>query len=222
MISALSGDHEAPTGQARADQHLYAQFARDAYRKQGVPHYKLIAENRAGPTGNMRAYRKRTGAGPVVIAFRGTQVEEDLRADLRADYAVLTGTEAEHERFAEADRFYNEVRARVGGAEVVVTGHSLGGALAAHVARLHPETRAYTFNQGAGLGSLTRAGDTSNVVVYTTGNDPLSWASMAQKTTGATVYVVPVTGQGLLETHRPAVFLDELAALRRLLVHDLM
>ena len=76
MISALSGDHEAPTGRARADQHLYAQFARDAYRKQGVPHYKLIAENRAGPTANMRAYRKRTGAGPVVIAFRGTQVEE--------------------------------------------------------------------------------------------------------------------------------------------------
>jgi hypothetical protein len=80
----------------------------------------------------------------TVLAMRGT-VPTDLR-DLKSDKAILQGKEAGETRFKQSLETYDRVKQQYGG-EVHVTGHSLGGSLSNHVAKLKG-ARATTFNAG--------------------------------------------------------------------------
>ena len=88
--------------------------------------------------------------GPVrVIAFRGTEPDDwrDLISDVGAFPTAWPGGGKVHRGFARAlERVQRRVTAAIETATipVIVTGHSLGAALATLVASLHPTTRLYT------------------------------------------------------------------------------
>ncbi|MCH9763682.1 MAG: hypothetical protein K0U24_05585 [Gammaproteobacteria bacterium] len=76
---------------------------------------------------------------PIVIAFKGTSIPEiSLSAlysnkDLAADVSILIRHKLTESHRQAAFDFYNEVRQKNPGREIVITGHSLGGNLAQDV-----------------------------------------------------------------------------------------
>ena len=118
-------------------------------------------------------------AGPtLIVAFRGTDPEKDIEAkfgkktgiplyqkvavflnpysDLMSDLKIALGDQAESPRFADSDALIKNVIGSYNVANVVVTGHSLGGSLAMHCLELNPRivTHGVVFNPGKGLDSL--------------------------------------------------------------------
>jgi esterase/lipase len=82
----------------------------------------------------------------VILGFRGT-VPTDLE-DLKTDASLVLGKHREHWRFKEALKTFDEVQRRYPDSEIFTTGHSLGGALANHVARNRERVRSVSFNAG--------------------------------------------------------------------------
>ena len=118
-------------------------------------------------------------AGPtLIVAFRGTDPEKDIEAkfgkktgiplyqkvavflnpysDLMSDLKIALGDQAESPRFADSDALIKNVIGSYNVANVVVTGHSLGGSLAMHCLELNPRivTHGVVFNPGKGLDGL--------------------------------------------------------------------
>lgn len=81
-------------------------------------------------------------SGEPVIVFRGTKTADDISADID----ILLGRRR-HQRFNEALDLEEKVRKKYGKSPTV-TGHSLGGTLANHVA-LNRRNRAIIFNPGS-------------------------------------------------------------------------
>lgn len=67
---------------------------------------------------------------PIIIAFRGTKLKDDVRSDLRL--GILGVVEPTYRNDAYA--FYEKVRKEHPDREIILTGHSLGGHLAQYVA----------------------------------------------------------------------------------------
>ena len=90
--------------------------------------------------------------GLVYIAYRGTDVHDSNRRwkDLAADAWIATGLRNQSARFKAAKALFDEVRWRYKGYDIIVTGHSLGGAMADYVSvtrGVYP----ITFNEGRGI-----------------------------------------------------------------------
>ena len=92
-----------------------------------------------------------TRDGAVSIAYRGT--DPTNTSDLKADAHILTGKQKDSKRFREAEDLYKRARAKYGKSTFKLTGHSLGGSQAAHVARKYADdgTTASVFNPGRGI-----------------------------------------------------------------------
>lgn len=106
-----------------------------------------------------------------VIGFRGTKPTNV--GDLVADYHIAFGKTKESSRFKEAETKYNKVKERY--TEVKVTGHSLGGAQAIHVAKLFG-VQCWAWNPGQGVSDeyLSNAGVYPNIRTYHIIGDPIS------------------------------------------------
>ncbi|UYV15236.1 alpha/beta hydrolase [Porphyrobacter sp. ULC335] len=133
----------ASTNAYTGDDDLFAKPGRVLQRIEHLPiapedadkgfSYELFNQYAPGSGGD--AARK-----PVarVLAFRGT----DLKGLSDIFFGTLRG-----DQIALALRYFNAERARLGDdLPWVVTGHSLGGALATEVSDAHPEVRAFMFN----------------------------------------------------------------------------
>lgn len=92
-----------------------------------------------------------TRDGTVSIAYRGT--DPTNTSDLKADAYILTGKQKDSKRFREAEDLYKRARAKYGNSTFKLTGHSLGGSQASHVARKYADdgTTASVFNPGRGI-----------------------------------------------------------------------
>lgn len=113
----------------------------------------------------------------LIVAFRGTDVQKDIDSkfkkkkasvfqklaaavtpysDLYSDIKILTGTQAESERFKAAEAFCDGLMADYKSYAVLLTGHSLGGAIGMHclqymISKGFQNVRAVVFNPGKGL-----------------------------------------------------------------------
>ena len=94
-----------------------------------------------------------TKDGKVSISYRGTDFKN--KGDVKADAYIMAGKQKHSERFKEAEDLYKRARTKYGDtAKFRLTGHSLGGSQASHVARKFADkhdTTASVFNPGRGL-----------------------------------------------------------------------
>lgn len=127
--------------------------------------------------------------GKAVVAFRGTQLNN--ARDLFTDVAIFFGVERLTPRFRAAVDTAERARKRYGKDNVEFTGHSLGGTQALYATN-KTGLPSYAFNPGKGFerydigskfdtvaslfGSTDRLSP-SNATIYTTGLDPISFAS---------------------------------------------
>lgn len=84
----------------------------------------------------------------AVIAYRGTNPKK--LGDLGTDLAIAVGAQATTARFKNAEKVADQAVTKYGKENVVVTGHSLGGSQALHVAA-KKDLKAYAFNPGKGF-----------------------------------------------------------------------
>ena len=79
--------------------------------------------------------------GNIVIAYRGSDDVSDIKSDLE----MINGTKLP-EQFYDAEQFYEDIKAANPKAKIILTGHSLGGALSQLVAAHNEDAFAVTFN----------------------------------------------------------------------------
>ena len=110
----------------------YAKLTLEVYRgtaPQGWENLGVKLPPTAGDSGFYAAAYRNMATGEIVIAFRGTELPDDL-GDLTADAAVAT--DGEHQQFVDALEFARQIYEEYDQQSytVTVTGHSLGGGLA--------------------------------------------------------------------------------------------
>ena len=121
--------------------------------------------------------------GSAVISYRGTDFTNV--ADLLADFQILMGVHSNPlmqqqnamNRFEDASVKYEKVEAKHG--QPKLTGHSLGGAQALHVARKYGGD-AVVFNPGSSPFAEpfhTLLSNDKPQTIFTTGDDPISYSS---------------------------------------------
>ena len=133
---------EAPPEPSRET--IHAQLSKAAYGKEDPAHgYQLDTElsNR-----DRKVYHK---DGKAVVAYRGTNLSgsKDRFRDLAADGLIALGLTNASKRFKGANDTADKALQKYGKENVSLTGHSLGGSQALHVAKKHKdlnlETHAY-------------------------------------------------------------------------------
>jgi len=126
-----------------------------------------------------------TATGEVVIAYRGTNGPFDAVADVQ----LVAGQVPQ--QFNEAKAYYDAVVAQYGPANVSVTGHSLGGAMASFVAASVGGTTTATAFNAPGIANVVTGvpGSYTNVTNYNTFFDPVSNLPLNQI---GNVWTVPV------------------------------
>lgn len=169
-----------------SDEELYAILSEISYRDNRKEilhdHYGLydyqIDENLSGENSIVVL----TPDNKTVIAYRGTNVHNP--SDLVADAHILFGTHHLNwsSRFKEAEDVYQKSTKRYPDREVVVTGHSLGGAQSMKIAKDHG-LEGHHFNPGMSVAdALLQTKDMLSCTqdycgkqhIYTTGRDPIS------------------------------------------------
>lgn len=158
--------------------HKEARAELDAY---GFENYRIDEDHSDG--NSITIVRPDTSA---VISYRGTDFTS--ASDLLADWQILVGLHSNpfmeplnpSNRFEEASQKYERVKEKY--PNVSLTGHSLGGAQALHVARRH-SADSYTFNPGASpfAEPFTLLTSDRPQTVFTTGDDFISYASYLSK-----------------------------------------
>lgn len=91
------------------------------------------------------------GANDVLLGYRGTDPKSI--GDLKSDFSIVTNRYQEDPAFKDAESFYQMVKAKHN-KNIVVSGHSLGGTKAIHVAKKFGVQDSYAFNPGTGLTKL--------------------------------------------------------------------
>jgi len=84
----------------------------------------------------------------TIIGYRGTIPTKT--GDLVADYHITFGSTGESRRFREAEEKFKRVKATQRYSDIWVTGHSLGGAQAIHVAKIF-QVPCWAWNPGQGV-----------------------------------------------------------------------
>ena len=141
----------------------------------------------------------------VVHAYRGT-VPTDAQ-DLASDLAISAGTEYKNGRFQNAQRQFDEYYNRYSDYEHNVTGHSLGGSIAAWIYQ-HNEDRvddAATFNRGTGVGTFVRD-EGEHITHHRINKDPVSQVGGWVGNKNTIDYQV-TDDVGLFESHSMSNFL---------------
>lgn len=128
--------------------------------------------------------------GHVVISYRGTDPSNS--EDLFDDLAIALGLENHTSRFKKAEKLYKQAAAKYGKENITITGHSLGGNIAATVAERH-DVEAHIFSPGL---SLTKAlqshkGNTNHTYMYYTRHDPVTTAAQFNMDSNRITRVVP-------------------------------
>jgi len=134
---------------------LYAQLAETAYQRQlrfvlpsSVRQVETVHDTEHTGFGAtvFEVRRSAEDAKPdeIVIAFRGTDGNDPL--DWEYGNGGRTGINGKWHQNDRAEEFYRDVRRRYPGTRVVVTGHSLGGALSLQVSHRHAGVNAFVFN----------------------------------------------------------------------------
>jgi hypothetical protein len=145
-------------GPMSAQQQAYAMdralMAQDVYNDElkGVPNWEIVGGKQL--PSNLKYAVYRNAAGRHALVFKGTQPTSI--ADWRTNLAQGMGLEAA--QYEEAIQLANEWKAKVGGENLELVGHSLGGGLAS-TAALVTGLHATVFNPaGVHLATLTRHG----------------------------------------------------------------
>ncbi len=112
-------------------------------------HENLINAGYKLQTGNDRN-RIYVGPNDVLLGYRGTDPKS--YGDIRSDLSIVTNRYQYDPAFKDAENFYE--MAKTFGKPVLVSGHSLGGTKAIHVAKKYGIQDAYAFNPGTGLTNL--------------------------------------------------------------------
>jgi hypothetical protein len=110
-------------------------------------------EYRAGDSDKRTAVYHNPKSKKTVIGYRGTA---DLK-DAAFDTKILMGTQNKSDEFKRNLSHFDRMQAKYGNS-ISVSGHSKGGAAAAHVSR-YRNAKANVFNTGKGLPSLSSVRD---------------------------------------------------------------
>ncbi len=153
-----------------------------------------------------KAYEK---DGKIVVAFRGS----DDVGDLTSDFAMLAGRTPE--QLDNAIAFVDKIKQQYPDANVIVTGHSLGGSLTEMVASKYDDVVGFTFDAVGTKGIVEATGgklvDNHNTVNYIVHGDVLS---NADAHVGQTVVVNNITKNNeLLSPHAIGNFMGNSSAL---------
>lgn len=154
-IGRKESDPSSVYDQLSGEDQEMAKLSQAAYGKKGEPLDRddqtagwSIDRDLSGK--NAAVYTK---DGKVSISYRGTDFTNP--DDVEADAHIMVGKQKHSERFKEAEDLYKRARTKYGDkSQFRLTGHSLGGSQAAHVARKFADkhdTTAAVFNPGRGV-----------------------------------------------------------------------
>lgn len=97
----------------------------------------------------------------IYVSHRGTKLSaSDLMgslADLWADTFIVGGKEKTHKRFKEANEHYKKLREEFPDANIIMSSHSLGGAISRHIVGNNPDDdklSVHAFNPGSSVGHV--------------------------------------------------------------------
>lgn len=139
----------------------------DSVKKSG---WTQVASSSADNGFHAKAFEK---DGKIMIAFRGS----DDAADLTSDYQMVAGRVPE--QLENANNFVAQVRQQHPDAQIIVTGHSLGGALTELVASKNEDVLGLTFDAVGTRDIVKKNGlkDNNNTINYVVNGDVISNAN---------------------------------------------
>jgi hypothetical protein len=124
----------------------------------------------------------------LVVAFRGTSKIRDLAPDLR----IAADKVENSPRYRRISPVFKKLKEEFKDTSIVVTGHSLGGSMAAAIGSEY-KVSSITFNPGSGRSTLEKQ-DVGDSLQYTTNGsgkiDPISWLSSVSSRPGEEVVTV--------------------------------
>ena len=138
--------------------------------------------------------------GNIVIAYRGSDDVNDIKSDLE----MVNGTKLP-EQFYDAQQFYEDIKAQNPESKVILTGHSLGGALSQLVAAHKDDTFAVAFNAPGTKDIIDRESglsDSGNIYNVIVNGDKIS-GTLAQP--GTTQLIEPKTDKYGQKLHPHAI-----------------
>lgn len=164
---------------------------------------------------------KHPGSTRVTVSFRGTSFSirhpEDSIEDFAEDVAIAVSAERASARFGKAVHTTAKVIEKYGRDNVVVTGHSLGGALALHV-NAELGVPAHVFNPGSSVLAdtlqdlpvwerMSMRPPRENAAIFQAG--PMDWISRYIRPGQANVYEIPNVATSWREAHSLDIFLED-------------
>ncbi len=151
-------------------------------------------QNVYSTSSGMQAVAFRNAQNEIVIAYRGTELNDI--GDVSSDINILLGN-IPQAQLTDAENFYKAVVAQYGDENIVITGHSLGGAIAQIIGSKTGKLT-YTYNAP---GMATYSGIYPDVVKnFVVMND---YVGMYGDHVGETYYIqpIPIDREPWLDTH---------------------